>query len=399
MTGWAFVKLGDLTTVVTKGTTPTSIGYEFKDAGINFVKVESISNNGTFIPDKFAKIDDECNAQLKRSQLEENDILFSIAGAIGRTAIVPKSILPANTNQALAIIRLKPDAPIYPDYLLRALASQSIIEQTDLMKGGVAQQNLSLAQLKAFEIPLPPLPVQKAIVAKLDAAFASIEQAIAAAEQNAENAKQLFQSYLSDVFERGGEGWVEQTLGSVCKFIGGSQPPKSSFEKAVAADNIRLIQIRDYKSDKHITYIKRSAARRFCTAEDIMIGRYGPPIFQILRGLEGAYNVALMKAEPNQKYLSRDYLFYFLQHPAIQNHVINASTRAAGQSGMNKETIEPYPIRLPSLSEQASIVTAVLSMSEESKSLVRKYSEKCELLNQLKQSLLNQAFNGQLVDA
>ena len=85
-----------------------------------------------------------------------------------------------------------------------------------------------------------------------------------------------------------------------------------------------------------------------------MIGRYGPPIFQILRGLEGAYNVALMKAVPDESKLSRDFLFYFLKHSAIQKYVIYHSERAAGQEGLNKDTLEPYPIALPSLVEQRS---------------------------------------------
>ncbi len=151
-------------------------------------------------------------------------------------------------------------------------------------------------------------------------------------------------------------GWETRSLGDICQFIGGSQPPKSVFSKTEAPGYVRLIQIRDYKSDNHIVFIPRAQARRFCAADEIMIGRYGPPVFQILRGLEGAYNVALMKAVPDQSKLSPDFLFYFLQSPEIQHHVISVSERAAGQSGLNKETLEPYPILLPPLPEQQRLV-------------------------------------------
>ena len=392
MTRWELVKLGQTAKVGAGNSAPQNASL-FENGTYNFFRTSDIGRIKVGkIFDAVDKLNDLGTHKLRK--WGKGTILFPKSGA--STFLNHRVMLGTDGYVSSHLATIKANEKTLDDnflfYFLMTVDAQRLVPDSNY-------PSLNLPAIENIDVPLPPLPVQKAIVAKLDAAFASIEQAIAAAERNAENAKQLFQSYLSDVFERGGEGWVEQTLGGVCKFIGGSQPPKSSFEKAVTADNIRLIQIRDYKSDKHITYIKRSAARRFCTAEDIMIGRYGPPIFQILRGLEGAYNVALMKAEPNQKFLSRDYLFYFLQHPAIQNHVINASTRAAGQSGMNKETIEPYPIRLPSLSEQASIVTAVLSMSEQSKSLIRKYNEKCELLNQLKQSLLQQAFNGQLVDA
>ena len=73
-------RLGDIATVITKGTTPTSIGFNFQSDGVNFVKIESIDEKGTFITNKFDHISDECNEKLKRSQLQENDILFSIAG-------------------------------------------------------------------------------------------------------------------------------------------------------------------------------------------------------------------------------------------------------------------------------------------------------------------------------
>jgi type I restriction enzyme, S subunit len=155
------------------------------------------------------------------------------------------------------------------------------------------------------------------------------------------------------------KGWNVFRLGDVCDFQGGSQPPKSTFSSVHKENYIRLIQIRDYKSDNYIVFIPKDKARRFCTKGDVMIGRYRPPIFQILRGIEGAYNVALMKAVPNESLLSKDFLFYFLKTPKIQHYIISLSARAAGQTGLNKSAIEPYLISLPSLIEQNRIVAIV----------------------------------------
>lgn len=152
--------------------------------------------------------------------------------------------------------------------------------------------------------------------------------------------------------------WRETRLGDVCNFVGGSQPPKSEFEYIKSPKNVRLIQIRDYKSDKNIVYIPKQKAKRFCTKSDVMIGRYGPPIFQILRGIEGAYNVALMKAVPKQG-LDNNYLFYFLQNNRLLNYVIAQSNRAAGQSGVKKEALEKYPFLLPPIEEQKKIVEKI----------------------------------------
>lgn len=150
--------------------------------------------------------------------------------------------------------------------------------------------------------------------------------------------------------------WELKKVGEVCKFEGGSQPPKSQFLYKKKEGYVRLIQIRDYKSDNNIVYIPKNKAKRFCDEDDIMIGRYGPPVFQILKGLKGAYNVALMKAIPNEEILLKDYAFMFLKYSKIQDYIVHLSQRAAGQTGVNKEAIQDYPILVPPLPEQQRIV-------------------------------------------
>ena len=160
-------RLGDMATLITKGTTPTSLGYNFVEKGINFIKIESIAEDGSFISQKFGYIDENCHKALKRSQLAENDVLFSIAGAIGRTAIVDSSILPANTNQALAIIRI-PEGVIDYSFLLYALQSPKLREQFEKKKQGVAQLNISLKGIADLIIPDLSVENQKRIVTVLD---------------------------------------------------------------------------------------------------------------------------------------------------------------------------------------------------------------------------------------
>jgi type I restriction enzyme S subunit len=261
---------------------------------------------------------------------------------------------------------------------------------------GAAQPKLNQKALNSIPIPAPPLAEQQRIVGLLDEAFEGLATAKANAEKNLQNARALFESHLQSVFTQRGPGWLETTLGEVIEIVGGSQPPKSVFSKTKKADNIRLIQIRDYKSDKHVVFIPRDQARRFCNADDVMIGRYGPPLFQILRGIEGAYNVALMKAVPDEAKLSRDFLFYFLKHSAILQYVIYHSSRAAGQIGVTKETLEPYPIALPSLEEQEKVVETIQELETETQRLARLYERKHAALEALKKSLLHQAFTGAL---
>lgn len=162
---WESIKLGDMSNRVTKGTTPTTNGFHYKNQGINFIKVESIDHNGNFIKKKLAFISRKCHRTLKRSQLRTNDILFSIAGALGRVALVTKNLLPANTNQALAIVSAT--EVVNPEFLEQVLRSNLIQSQIGQLKVGVAQKNLSLTQVSNFEIPTPPLKIQKQIVARI----------------------------------------------------------------------------------------------------------------------------------------------------------------------------------------------------------------------------------------
>ncbi len=138
--------LGELSTVITKGTTPTTLGRAFVDKGINFIKVETIDDDGFLLPEKLAKIDGDTHALLRRSQIEAGDILFSIAGAIGRAAMVDSNILPANTNQAVAIIR--PDSrSIDLHYLYYYLRSPNFQRYSLGMVVQTAQANVSLSVL------------------------------------------------------------------------------------------------------------------------------------------------------------------------------------------------------------------------------------------------------------
>jgi type I restriction enzyme S subunit len=155
------IRLGDLSEVITKGTTPTTLGFDFVDEGINFVKIECITDNYQFLKEKMLHITSDCDEKLKRSRLKDNDVLFSIAGAIGRTAIVTKDILPANTNQALAIIRLKEKSGLNVEFLNEMLHTELIQEQVSKKAMGVAQINLSLTDIANLNVIVPSLNRQQ----------------------------------------------------------------------------------------------------------------------------------------------------------------------------------------------------------------------------------------------
>jgi type I restriction enzyme S subunit len=128
-----------------------------------------------------------------------------------------------------------------------------------------------------------------------------------------------------------------------------------------------------------------------------MIGRYGPPVFQILRGLEGAYNVALVKAKPiNENILNKNYLFYLLQERTLQNAVINRSQRSAGQPGVDKKFLEEQFVYMPDIKAQKIIAEKIEKYKTRVTVLSNLIKAQSSYIEDLQSSILRQAFRGEL---
>lgn len=155
------------------------------------------------------------------------------------------------------------------------------------------------------------------------------------------------------------KGWKQVTLGDIALFQGGSQPPLSVFSSQKKAGYIRLVQIRDYKTDKYATYIPEKLAKRFCKQDDIMIGRYGPPIFQILRGIEGAYNVALIKALPQG--VDKEFLYHTLKREDLFEYIDLLSRRTSGQTGVDLTNLKAFELSIPALTDEQATIAKALS--------------------------------------
>ena len=160
---WEKKKLGDIAVLITKGTTPTN----FNDGNINFIKVESIINSKINLSKCMSISENTHFSILSRSILKENDILFAIAGSLGISCIVNKEILPANTNQALAIIRLSNNVNI--NYIFWTLNSNIMKKYIKISHSIGAQPNLNLKQLNDFILPYPCLEEQTKIADFLSA--------------------------------------------------------------------------------------------------------------------------------------------------------------------------------------------------------------------------------------
>ncbi|MEG1947679.1 MAG: restriction endonuclease subunit S, partial [Lachnospiraceae bacterium] len=225
---WEQRKLGEITSLITKGTTPKD---KTGNGDVNFIKVENIDSSSGKISGTSKISNEENEGYLKRSQLQENDILFSIAGTLGRVTSVTKQILPANTNQALAIIRLKEG---YLDYVKTCLKGNVVEEFIRKNPTIGAQPNLSLEQVSSLEIAMPCAEEQH----KIGAYFANLDNLITLHQCKLEKTKEIKKAYLSEMFPAEGErkpkrrfagftdDWEQRKLGEITSLITKGTTPK-----------------------------------------------------------------------------------------------------------------------------------------------------------------------------
>ncbi len=412
--GWIETSLNEICVKITKGSTPTSYGYKYQSSGVNFVKVESIDEQGN-ISNISAYIDSTTNDFLKRSILEKDDILFSIAGTIGRIAIVKQENLPANTNQALAIIRLA--GGVNKKFIFYLLKTSFIKDQSSQAVIGVARANLSLTDISNFTIPLPPLGEQKRIVAKLDAVMEKVEASRERLERIPEILKQFRQSVLAaavsgrltadwrkknpDV-----ERWEFLTLSEVASRIQigpfGTQLHKQDY----ITNGIPLINPSHIKHSKIVPDINLSISEEKYTElsnyvlkkGDTILGRRGEMgRCALVTDTEDGWlcGTGSLFVRPSGRIHSR-FLATILGGNEVKQYLekfANGSTMA----NLNLKILKGVPIPLPSLEEQTVIFEKADSLFSIADQIEARYEAAKAQLDQLPQAILAKVFRGELV--
>lgn len=173
---WSLTTLGKISKVITKGTTPRGGNVSYTSSGIGFLRAENISGYDKLNLDNLKYVDNQTHTDfLKRSILESEDILVTIAGTLGRTAIVTENVLPLNTNQAVAIVRLVNTKLVNVKYLIYAINSSEIKKDLLYQEVAMAIPNLSLENISNCKIPLPPLEEQNRICEAINEIFIMLE--------------------------------------------------------------------------------------------------------------------------------------------------------------------------------------------------------------------------------
>jgi type I restriction enzyme S subunit len=301
-------------------------------------------------------------------------------------------------------IVFRPCATLDKEYLYYCLSHPDFrSEGAARMGGAVGQQRVPREFIESYPIPLPPLPEQRRIVGILDEAFEGIATAKANAEKNLQNARALFESHLNAVFTQRGEGWLEKRLEDVCSFSSGGTPSKKN--SSYWNGDIPWVSGRDMKSTRlsdaalHISQkaVDESSTRMAPAGALLTLVRgmglaHGAQIAELM--VPCAFNQDIRSMQPERDLIPRYLLFALRTRIDLSENVL--SNAAHGTLKIDMDELKNVRVPIPSPEHQHRIVLRINALSEASQRLASLYEQKLAALDELKKSLLHQAFSGQL---
>jgi len=285
-------------------------------------------------------------------------------------------------------------------HILKSLNLQSLAKG---VKPGINRNNVY-----AIQCALPPLPEQKRIVAILDEVFAHITKAVANAKKNLTNARELFESYLNNVFTQKGDGWIEKRLDELTSKIGSGATPrggkKSYKEKGISL--IRSLNVYDhYFVDKKLAFINDEQAEKLSNVivheGDVLLNITGASISRSCvvpsEYLPARVNQHVAILRPVQSQILPYFLNYLIISREYKERLLFVGEKAgATRQALTKSQLQEFTVSLPCLDKQAKIVNSLDAFKKESSRLETIYQQKLTALAELKQSILQKAFSGEL---
>ena len=371
--GWDILPLGDLCKTGAGGTPLKSFKEYYEGGDIPWLMSGEVGQG---------EITETTN-YITRSGLENssarlfppNTLLVAMYGATaGQVGILR---FEASTNQA--VCGILPSDKFLPEFLYYFFLFKK--DELVAQAAGNAQPNISQIKIKNTGVPTAPLPEQRRIVAILDEAFEGIATAKANAEKNLQNAREVFESHLNAVFSQRGEGWVEKPISECFKIRNGDFLPSKSMVQSGEYDVYGGNGINGKHNQKNISGC------------NIIIGRVGAKCGNV-RFVNGDLWVT-----DNAFYISR-FIVDVDKHllaMILKRKDLRTTANHAAQPVISYSTIKDVVIEFPAEAyEQRRIVESIMIMEVETQHLESLYQQKLTAIDELKQSLLHQAFNGDL---
>jgi type I restriction enzyme S subunit len=391
--GWQRTTLGVAFPTVT-GNTPPKNNPDFFGNFMPLVKPPELIDTAI----------DEAEDGLSRSGAEvariapPNSILVSCIGNLGKIGL---NTIPVAFNQQINAI-FPDEGRALPSFMFYQTLSCSFKEQLESLASGTTVPIVNKSKFNSIEIVLAPLPEQHRIVAILDEAFDGIAAAKANAEKNFQNARALFESHLQSVFTERGEGWVDSTIGECMRFIDyrGKTPVKTdSGLRLITAKNVKM----GYLQESPMEFVAHESYEAWMTRGipkrgDVLFTTEAPlaNVAQLDTDDKVVFAQRIIIMQPDASRLASTFMKYLLLSQPVQQRIHDKGTGATVK-GIKASLLKTIEISFPaSVDVQLTIVSKLDNLTIEVERLASLYQQKLTALDDLKKSLLHQAFSGQL---
>lgn len=320
---------------------------------------------------------------------DEKTIIVGRKGSAGEITLTEAKFWPLDVTYFIKFDKAKYEL-MFIYYLLSQLNLPSLATG---VKPGINRNNVY-----AIKVKVPKIEEQKRIVAILDEAFADIEQVRAKTEQNLKNARELFESYLQQVFSQRGEGWVEYKMSEVCAITSKLIDPKDLEYldlPHVGAGNMvsgtgELVDVKTAREEGLIS------GKFSFDSSMVLYSKIRPYLMKVCRpDFSGLCSADVYPLVPIDGLLDKDYLFYLLLSQDFTEYAVSGSGRA-GMPKVNRTHLFNYSLSAPSIDSQREYVVKMDQILEYSQALESVYSLKLKSLDELKKSILQKAFSGEL---
>lgn len=396
---WQSFRLGDLYLI---GSSKRVLKSDWQAEGVPFYRgreITQLSINGYVDNELYITEKHYSDLIRKYGAPNEGDIMITAIGTIGNAYVVRKN--DRFYFKDASVLWLKRTSEINSQFVNLWLQSLHFFEQLESGNGATVD-TLSIQKLQSVKINVPPIQEQQRIVAILDQAFDGIGKARANAEQNLQNARALFESHLKSVFTQHGEEWVDATIGDCIKFIDyrGKTPVKTeNGTPLITAKNVKMGYIqeepREYVSpdiyDKWMT-------RGIPLKGDVLFTTEAPlaNVAQLNTDDKVVFAQRIIIMQPDKVKLDQRFLKFMLMSAPIQSRIHEKATGATAQ-GIKASLLKTIKISFPnSISHQIKIAQQLETLDKETQRLEALYQRKIACLDELKKSLLQQAFAGEL---
>ena len=401
--GWKTTKLSEVCEKITDGTHQTP---KYFNSGFVFLSSRNVTS-GKINWDNIKYIDEAQHiAMQKRVSPRVGDILLAKNGTTGVAAMVDRDI---DFDIYVSLAWLRPLEAILPDYLLHFVNSPVAKKQFNKRLKGVGVPNLHLKEIREVSISFPPLAEQKRIVAVLDEAFEGIAVALANAEKNLANVRELFETTLNATFTKKGEGWVEFPLKDVTTKIGSGATPRggASAYKSEGISLIRSLNVYDRRfTDRKLAFIDDVQADKLSNVVvekgDVLFNITGASVARCCTApptyLPARVNQHVAILRPITNALSTDFLCYLMTSRQYKEQLLGIGDEGGStRQAITKKQLQDLKIIIPkSVEEQNKIASKLKSISNQTQRLEAIYQQKLAAIAELKQTLLQKAFAGEL---